>query len=107
MCEATSWCIRRPPSPVPGPAWWSSRGFSADVVDRASNTSFGIIAAQRTASAAAGDHFAKSDANDRFWNAAQKLALYAPQVRAAYYANDTLAVICQARLSPRISPPHR
>ena len=75
--------------------------FSGDVVDRASDAFFDIIAAQHTAGTAAGDHFGKPGANDRIWNAAQKLALYAPQVFAEYYANDALAVICQAWLGPR------
>ena len=51
--------------------------------------------------AAAGDHFGKPGANDRIWNAAQKLALHAPQVFADYYANDTVALISQAWLGPR------
>jgi ectoine hydroxylase-related dioxygenase (phytanoyl-CoA dioxygenase family) len=75
--------------------------FSADVVDRASEAFFDIIAAQHAAGAAAGDHFGKPGANDRIWNAAQKLALHAPQVFAEYYANDAHAVICQAWLGPR------
>jgi len=60
-----------------------------------------IIAAQRAAGGAAGDHFGKPGANDRIWNAAQKLALHAPRVFAEYYANDTLALISQAWLGPR------
>ncbi|MGZ6779450.1 MAG: phytanoyl-CoA dioxygenase family protein [Mycobacterium sp.] len=75
--------------------------FSADVIDRASEAFYAIIAAQRAAGVAAGDHFGKPGANDRIWNAAQKLALYAPDVFAEYYANDTLAVIAQAWLGPR------
>ena len=75
--------------------------FSSDVVDRASEAFFDIIAAQHAAGTAAGDHFGKPGANDRIWNAAQKLALHAPQVFAEYYANDALAVICQAWLGPR------
>ena len=55
-----------------------------------------IIAAQRAAGGAAGDHFGKHGANDRIWNAAQKLALHAPRVFAEYYTNDTLALISQA-----------
>ena len=53
--------------------------FSPDVVDRASEAFFAIIDAQRAAGAAAGDHFGKPGANDRIWNAAQKLALHAPR----------------------------
>jgi ectoine hydroxylase-related dioxygenase (phytanoyl-CoA dioxygenase family) len=75
--------------------------FSPDVVDRASEAFFAIIESQRAAGSAAGDHFGKPGANDRIWNAAQKLALHAPQVFADYYANDALAVVCQAWLGPR------
>src|SRR5439155_21100100 len=75
--------------------------FSPAVVDRTSEAFFAIIAAQHAAGSAAGDHFGKAGANDRIWNAAQKLALHAPQVFADYYANDALAVICQAWLGPR------
>jgi ectoine hydroxylase-related dioxygenase (phytanoyl-CoA dioxygenase family) len=77
------------------------RAFCPDVVDRASAAFFDIIAAQRAAGTAAGDHFGKPGANDRIWNAAQKLALHAPGVFTEYYANDALAVICQAWLGPR------
>ena len=75
--------------------------FDAGVVDRASEAFFTIIDAQRAAGNAAGDHFGKPGANDRIWNAAQKLALHDPQVFADYYANDALAVVCQAWLGPR------
>ena len=75
--------------------------FSPDVVARASDAFFAIIAAQHADGLAAGDHFGKPGANDRIWNAAQKLALHAPDVFAEYYANDTLAVVCQAWLGPR------
>jgi ectoine hydroxylase-related dioxygenase (phytanoyl-CoA dioxygenase family) len=75
--------------------------FDADVVDRASVAFFAIIDAQRAAGSAAGDHFGKPGANDRIWNAAQKLALHDPRVFADYYANDALAVVCQAWLGPR------
>lgn len=75
--------------------------FSADIVDHASEAFFDIIAAQHAGGTAAGDHFGKPGANDRIWNAAQKLALHAPGVFAEYYANDALAIICQAWLGPR------
>ena len=75
--------------------------FSPDVVARASDAFFAIIAAQQAHGLAAGDHFGTPGANDRIWNAAQKLALHAPDVFAEYYANDTLAVVCQAWLGPR------
>src|SRR4051812_30524279 len=75
--------------------------FADDVVDAASAAFNDLIAAQRAAGAAAGDHFGKPGANDRIWNAAQKLALHAPEVFADYYTNDTLAVVSQAWLGPR------
>ncbi len=75
--------------------------FAADIVDRASDAFFAIIEAQRAQGSAAGDHFGKPGANDRIWNAAQKLALHSPEVFAEYYANDALAVVSQAWLGPR------
>jgi ectoine hydroxylase-related dioxygenase (phytanoyl-CoA dioxygenase family) len=75
--------------------------FSPEVVDAANEAFFAIIETQHAAGSAAGDHFGKPGANDRIWNAAQKLALHSPEVFAEYYANDTLAVVCQAWLGPR------
>lgn len=75
--------------------------FAPEVVDRASEAFFALIDEQRAAGSAAGDHFGEPGANDRIWNAAQKLALHSPDVFAEYYANDTLAVISQAWLGPR------
>jgi ectoine hydroxylase-related dioxygenase (phytanoyl-CoA dioxygenase family) len=75
--------------------------FSPDIVEKASEAFFAIISAQHAAGSAAGDHFGRPGANDRIWNAAQKLALHAPRVFAEYYANDALAVVCQAWLGPR------
>lgn len=75
--------------------------FADEVVDRASAAFTDIIADQRAAGGAAGDHFGKAGANDRVWNAAQKLALHSPEVYAHYYAADTLALVSQAWLGPR------
>jgi ectoine hydroxylase-related dioxygenase (phytanoyl-CoA dioxygenase family) len=75
--------------------------FSADIVDRAGAAFFAIIDEQHAAGSTAGDHFGKPGANDRIWNAAQKLALHSPDVFAEYYANDVLALISQAWLGPR------
>lgn len=71
------------------------------VADRASEAFTAIIDAQRAQGATAGDHFGTAGANDRVWNAAQKLALRAPEVFAEYYANDALALVSQAWLGPR------
>ena len=75
--------------------------FGREVVDRTSEAFFAIIEAQRSVGGTAGDHFGALGANDRIWNAAQKLALHSPEVFAEYYANDVLAVACQAWLGPR------
>ena len=71
------------------------------VVDAASEAFTASIDAQRAEGAVAGDHFGKAGANDRIWNAAQKLALHSPEVFADYYAADALALVCEAWLGPR------
>ena len=70
------------------------------VVDRATGQFEAMIADQRAAGGAAGDHFAAAGQNDRIWNALEKLAVRAPEVFAAYYANDILAAGCDAWLGP-------
>jgi ectoine hydroxylase-related dioxygenase (phytanoyl-CoA dioxygenase family) len=75
--------------------------FDHAVVDRASSAFAELIEAQRVTGGTAGDHFGKAGANDRVWNAAQKLALHSPEVFVDYYANDVLAMVCQAWLGPR------
>ncbi|BBZ76724.1 phytanoyl-CoA dioxygenase [Mycolicibacterium anyangense] len=75
--------------------------FEPAVVDAASAAFDTLITVQRGSGGTAGDHFGSAGANDRLWNAAQKLALQAPEVYAEYYANDALALICQAWLGPR------
>ena len=47
-----------------------------------------------------GDHFAKAGANNRIWNALQKLAQGDPAQFSRYYANDMLALACTAWLGP-------
>src|ERR1700694_2353661 len=75
--------------------------FAPDIVEEASDAFDALIAAQHAGASAAVDHFGKPGGNDRVWNAAQKLALHSPDVFAEYYANDILAVVCQAWLGPR------
>lgn len=72
--------------------------FAADVVDEASDAFREIIERERGSSR--GDHFAKPGANDRVWNAQEKLALLAPNLYARYYANDMLAWTCEAWMGP-------
>jgi ectoine hydroxylase-related dioxygenase (phytanoyl-CoA dioxygenase family) len=70
------------------------------VVDRATDAFNALIADERAAGVTAGDHFAKPGANDRVWNAMEKLAVRAPEVFADYYANDILALVSAAWLGP-------
>jgi ectoine hydroxylase-related dioxygenase (phytanoyl-CoA dioxygenase family) len=72
--------------------------FAHDVVDRATDVFFAMIAKQKAAGVVGGDHFAKPGANDRVWGALDKFALRDPQAFAEYYANDTLALISTAWL---------
>lgn len=74
--------------------------FGNAVVDATTAEFNRLIDEQRRSGAAAGDHFAKPGANDRVWNALEKLAVGAPDVFAAYYANDLLAVVATAWLGP-------
>lgn len=71
-----------------------------DVVDRATSAFTALIDEQRTAGTKAGDHFAKPGANDRVWNALEKLALHDPETFADYYANDVLDLVSAAWLGP-------
>jgi ectoine hydroxylase-related dioxygenase (phytanoyl-CoA dioxygenase family) len=73
---------------------------SSAVLDRATGAFHALITAQRAAGTAPGDHFAAAGANDRVWNALEKLAVADPDVFAAYYANDVLAMVCDAWLGP-------
>jgi ectoine hydroxylase-related dioxygenase (phytanoyl-CoA dioxygenase family) len=70
------------------------------VVDRATAAFTAMIDAQRASGAAAGDHFAKPGANDRVWNALEKLAVRDPDVFVDYYANDVIALVSRAWLGP-------
>lgn len=69
-------------------------------VDRASAAFTAMIDRQHERGGAAGDHFAKPGANDRVWNALEKLALAEPEVFASYYANDVIALVSRAWLGP-------
>jgi ectoine hydroxylase-related dioxygenase (phytanoyl-CoA dioxygenase family) len=67
-------------------------------VDAATRAFQEIIAEQRLNQTGGGDHFAKPGANDRVWNALEKLCLAAPDVFARYYANEAIAMVAQAWL---------
>lgn len=71
-----------------------------EVVDAASAVFRQIIDDEQRAGTAAGDHFAKPGANDRVWNALEKMALRDPGAFADYYANDVIALASTAWLGP-------
>jgi len=71
------------------------------VVDRATEAFNALIADQHASGGAtAGDHFAKPGANDRVWNAMEKMAVRDTETFADYYANDIVALVCAAWLGP-------
>jgi ectoine hydroxylase-related dioxygenase (phytanoyl-CoA dioxygenase family) len=74
--------------------------FDPAPLDRATAAFERMIAEQRLAGVAAGDHFAKPGANDRIWNALEKLAVADPEAFVDYYANDAVALAAQAWLGP-------
>jgi ectoine hydroxylase-related dioxygenase (phytanoyl-CoA dioxygenase family) len=67
-------------------------------LDKMSSHFDAIIKEQHESNASAGDHFAKAGANDRIWNALEKIALRDPECFARYYANDMIAMISEAWL---------
>ncbi|MDH6289854.1 phytanoyl-CoA dioxygenase family protein [Rhodococcus sp. NM-2] len=84
----------------PGIVLFQNAFSDLGVLDRATEQFDLLIAQQHASGGVVGDHFGKVGANDRIWNAAQKLAFGAPDVFAEYYANDILALICQSWLGP-------
>ncbi len=85
-----------------GPGVVAIRGAFPDtaVVDRATAAFDAMIAEEKAAGGAKGDHFAKAGANDRVWNALEKLALSDPETFVDYYGNDVIAMISRAWLGP-------
>jgi ectoine hydroxylase-related dioxygenase (phytanoyl-CoA dioxygenase family) len=67
-------------------------------IDAATKIFQHMIAEQHEANASGGDHFGKPGANDRIWNAQEKLCLRAPDVFAAYFANEAIAMVSEAWL---------
>jgi ectoine hydroxylase-related dioxygenase (phytanoyl-CoA dioxygenase family) len=70
------------------------------IVDRVTGAFLAMIADQHAAGHAAGDHFAKPGANDRVWNALEKLARRDPDAFVAYYGNEIVALVSSAWLGP-------
>jgi ectoine hydroxylase-related dioxygenase (phytanoyl-CoA dioxygenase family) len=70
------------------------------VIDDATAIFEAIIVEERELGLSGADHFAKPGANDRIWNALEKLCLRAPGVFARYYGNALLAAAAEAWLGP-------
>jgi ectoine hydroxylase-related dioxygenase (phytanoyl-CoA dioxygenase family) len=71
----------------------------AACVDEATAVFESIIEAEKKRGAKA-DHFAKAGANDRIWNAQEKLCVSAPEVFARYFSNRWLPAAAEAWLGP-------
>ena len=72
-----------------------------EAVDRVSAVFWDLIEAQHAGGGPAGDHFAKPGANDRVWNALEKLAVADPDAFIDYHRSDAVALACEAWLGPR------
>jgi ectoine hydroxylase-related dioxygenase (phytanoyl-CoA dioxygenase family) len=77
-----------------------SEAFDGAVVDQVSAAFEQMIADERERGAPAGDHFAAPGANDRVWNALEKLAVADPEAFVDYYGNNALALVSRAWLGP-------
>jgi len=84
-----------------GPGVLVVRGLFADLgVVETATVEFQALIEESRKAGHGGDHFAKPGANDRVWNALEKLCLRAPEVFASYYSNALLAMVCEAWLGP-------
>ena len=85
-----------------GPGIIVIRGAFADLaaIDKANAHFWAIIDEERLNNVGGGDHFAKPGANDRVWNALEKLCLRDPAVFAAYYGAPVIALVSEAWLGP-------
>ena len=69
-------------------------------IDKSNAHYWAIIEEERAGNVGGGDHFAKPGANDRIWNALEKLCLRDPAVFASYYGNAIIALVSEAWLGP-------
>ena len=88
-----------------GPGVVVFRGAFADleVVDRATAAFDAIIADRARGRRRGGRPLRQAPgANDRIWNALEKLAVRDPETFVDYYANDIIALICHGLARPRL-----
>jgi ectoine hydroxylase-related dioxygenase (phytanoyl-CoA dioxygenase family) len=69
-------------------------------IDAATRAYEAIIAREKARSGGGADHFAAAGANDRIWNALQKLGEEDPACFALYFGNAAVAAVCEAWLGP-------
>lgn len=85
-----------------GPGAYVLKHFFPDtsIIDAANEAYDTIIAAEKAANGAKGDHFAPGAANDRIWNSFSKHALTDPQNFVSYFSNPWFKVSCDSYLGP-------
>ncbi len=59
-----------------------------------------IMELEKAAGLSAGDHFGAAGANDRIWNALEKMCRHDPDLFVRYYSNVLVALICETWLGP-------
>ena len=69
-------------------------------IDRATDIFDRIIQSEKAAAGGGADHFAAAGANDRVWNALQKLCEADPDVHMRYFASPAVDAVCEAWLGP-------
>jgi len=85
-----------------GPGVLIIRGaFDRNLTLKVSDAFDALLDAQsRAPGGKAGDHFARAGDNSRVWNTLEKLARGWPELFVSYYANEPLALACEAWLGP-------
>ena len=84
-----------------GPGIVVIRGaFSGEVIGRVNAAYDRILKQEKETGAPKGYHFGEPGANDRIWNALEKLAVVDPQAFVDYYSNDLVALGARAWLGP-------
>ncbi len=71
-----------------------------DIVDRASAVAETLITQERATGQGGGDHFAKPGANERLWNALEKMAVADPETFIDYHGNPAIDLIARSWLGP-------
>ncbi len=86
-----------------GPGIIAIRGGYRDLglIDAVTREFDALIAEEKAAGTAKGDHFASAGANSRIWNAHEKLCMRAPDLFMRYNANPILRMVSECWLGPK------